>query len=118
MTSVSVHWVTMHDGHVCPKCEELGQYMGWIWYSNDHVPMMLEHPSQGVVYDDFVGSLAHVHSGPQASCRCHIEVKVDLSDLTERVAQLYEVVKEKQTVLTGQPTLVGPDTENLGETPP
>jgi len=69
-------WTTMHDGHVCKKCDVLD---GVTWETLELTPI-LTHPLFGDVYD-LETDQSLTHGSFAISCRCflHVEVEVDLS---------------------------------------
>jgi hypothetical protein len=85
MVSVSITWKTTKDNRTCPICRAID---GYVFGPYPDVPQELVHPTYGLVWDTQLGSLAHEHQQHRGSkyglismCRCHVEAKIDYSDL-------------------------------------
>lgn len=102
-------WHTQHDDRVCPICRAID---GYRFGPYDEVPDTLVHPEFGEVWNEHLGSLAHEHKllsknrAVVPTCRCHLEPKIDYSELLT-------LLRKRIQEMTGE--LTGPDDTKGGD---
>ena len=92
MSKLTITWRAVKDSHTCPICRDLDGYQWTFITGKDALGDSLVHPSFGVVWNVMQGSQAHGHTS--INCRCHIEPKIDVSDLYAAVQRLVDTATE------------------------